>query len=69
MIQSFLFVPVDITVSAGWTVTAVTAKDHSFDTGNIAGHATGTFTAPTASGSYPYICAIHPFMTGTLTVN
>jgi plastocyanin len=78
MIQNFLFAPEGLTVAPGATVTVVnqdtanhtlTEKDHSFDTGNIPGNATGTFTAPTKAGTYPYICAIHPFMTGTLTVS
>ena len=76
-IQNFLFVPGTLTVPAGATVTVnnqdganhtLTANDGSFDTGNIPGHATGRFTAPKKPGSYPYKCAIHPFMTGTLTV-
>ncbi len=76
-ISDFLFVPQTLTVPAGAVVTVanqdganhtVTATDGSFDTGNIAGHATGTFTAPTTPGSYPYKCAIHPFMTGKVTV-
>ncbi len=77
VIREFAFVPESLTVAAGATVTVdnqdganhtVTATDGSFDTGNIPGHATSTFTAPTKPGSYPYKCAIHPFMTGTLTV-
>ncbi len=77
MIRDFMFSPVDVTVAPGATVTIVnqdsanhtlSATDHSFDTGNIPGNATGTFTAPTRPGTYSYICAIHPFMTGTLTV-
>lgn len=78
VIANFLFAPADLTVAPGATVTVVnrdganhtlTAKDHSFDTGNIPGNATGTFTAPTKPGTYPYVCAIHPFMTATLTVS
>lgn len=77
VIQNFLFAPDTLTVPAGATVTVInqdganhtiTANDGSFDTGNIAGKATGTFTAPSKPGTYPYKCAIHPFMTGTLTV-
>ncbi|MFJ9011640.1 cupredoxin domain-containing protein [Streptomyces canus] len=40
----------------------------AFDTGNIDGGKTGTFTAPTKSGSYPFICTFHPNMKGTLIV-
>jgi plastocyanin len=42
---------------------------HLFDTGNIAGGGgTGTFTAPTKPGSYPFGCHYHPSMAGTLVV-
>jgi plastocyanin len=44
-------------------------KNHKFDTGNINGNgATGTFTAPTTPGSYPFGCTHHPNMAGTLVV-
>jgi plastocyanin len=68
-----------LTVKAGQKVT-VTNKDsvahtltdkqtHKFDTGNIAGNGgTGTFTAPTTPGSYPFGCRYHPDMHGTLVV-
>ncbi|MER6298059.1 cupredoxin family copper-binding protein [Kitasatospora sp. NPDC001539] len=75
-IRNFAFEPAALTVSPGQTVTVVnqdsvphtlTASDKSFDTGTIAAGATGTFTVP-QSGTHPYICTIHPFMHGTLTV-
>lgn len=77
VIKNYLFVPDPVSVPAGATVMVdnqdgsnhtVTATDGSFDTGNIPGHATGRFTAPSKPGSYPYKCAIHPFMKATLTV-
>jgi plastocyanin len=80
VIKNFAFVPADLTVSPGatitvhnedpatHTVTAVSPHDKVFDTGDIAGGATKTFTAPSSAGSYPYICEIHQFMHGTLTV-
>jgi plastocyanin len=44
-------------------------KTHKFDTGNVAGSGgTGTFTAPTKPGSYPFGCDYHPEMAGTLVV-
>ncbi|MEV7026201.1 cupredoxin family copper-binding protein [Kitasatospora sp. NPDC093558] len=76
-IKNFAFEPASLTVSPGQTVTVVnrdstthtvTASDKSFDTGNIAPGATATFTAPQQAGAHPYICTIHPFMHGTLTV-
>jgi plastocyanin len=80
VIKNFAFVPGDLTVSPGatitvrnedpttHTVTAVSPHDKVFDTGDIAGGATKTFTAPNSAGSYHYICEIHQFMQGTLTV-
>jgi plastocyanin len=79
VIDNFAFAPGTLTVKPGakvtvtnkdtttHTVTATTGK--AFDTGNVAPGASGTFTAPTKPGSYPYICSIHPFMKGTLTVS
>jgi plastocyanin len=68
----------DLTVKAGATVT-VANKDivahtltdkqtHKFDTQNIDGGGTGTFTAPTEPGSYPFGCTYHPEMAGILVV-
>lgn len=77
-IKNFAFNPSSLTVAPGavvtvtnsdsttHTVTATGAK--AFDTGGVSPGKTTTFTAPTKAGSYPYICTIHPFMKGTLTV-
>ncbi|MFK7917905.1 MAG: cupredoxin domain-containing protein [Ilumatobacter sp.] len=46
----------------------LSASDGAFDTGNIAGEATSTVTAPSEPGTYDFVCNIHPSMTGTLTV-
>ncbi|WP_240134750.1 cupredoxin domain-containing protein [Streptomyces sp. MUM 178J] len=77
-IRDFAFTPPTLTVSPGATVTVVnqdsashtvTATDgESFDTGEIAGGRSATFTAPDTPGTYPFFCSIHPRMTGTLTV-
>jgi plastocyanin len=46
----------------------VTADDgHSFDTGALAVGASQRVSVR-KPGSYPYHCAIHPFMHGTLVV-
>ncbi|MFG1806783.1 cupredoxin domain-containing protein [Streptomyces sp. NPDC049040] len=77
-IKNFAFGPGTLTVKPGSVVT-VTNNDSTthtltatgakaFDTGDIAAGKTVTFTAPAKAGSYPYICTIHPFMKGTLTV-
>lgn len=44
-----------------------TAKDKSFDTGNIAAGSSGSATIK-GQGKIDYFCTIHPTMTGTLTV-
>ncbi|MFJ9948291.1 cupredoxin domain-containing protein [Kitasatospora sp. NPDC091207] len=77
-IRNFLFEPAALTLSPGATLTVtnqdstahtLTADDKSFDTGTIAPGATATITAPQQSGPHAYICTIHPFMHGTLTVS
>jgi plastocyanin len=77
VIKNFAFVPDSLTVAPATKITVinedqaphtVTANDKSFDTGTIAGGQRGEFTAPTKPGTYPYICTIHQYMTGTLIV-
>ena len=46
----------------------VTSDTGLFNSGNLNGGMTFVMTFPT-SGSYPYHCAYHPYMTGTITVN
>lgn len=75
-IVDFAFDPAELTVAAGTTVTwanadsvphTATAEDGSFDTSTIDGGASASHTFATP-GTYPYICAFHPNMTGTITV-
>ena len=78
IIKNFAFQPADLTVSPGTkvtvtnedstthTVTATGAKP--FDTGDIAPGKSVTFTAPATPAAYSYICEIHQYMQGTLTV-
>ncbi|HEV2633507.1 MAG TPA: cupredoxin domain-containing protein [Actinocrinis sp.] len=78
VIKNFAFAPASLTVAPGakvtvtnddtvaHTVTATGSK--AFDTGDIGGGKTVTFTAPSADGSYAYICSIHQYMQGTLIV-
>ncbi|MBB4945269.1 plastocyanin [Kitasatospora gansuensis] len=77
-IKEFTFGPDKFTVSPGAKVTVVNEDSTAhtltatgkggFDSGTIGGGKTATFTAPTAPGSYPFICSLHQFMKGTLTV-
>lgn len=75
-IAGFKFNPEPVTVDVGtkvsWTNVdsaphTATADDGSFDTGDIAEGGTGTavFDKP---GEFPYVCDIHPYMTGTVVV-
>jgi plastocyanin len=76
-ISNFMFSPMDLSVAPGATV-SVTNKDSAthtltatggqFNTGNITQNQTKTFTAPTKAGTYHYICNIHQYMMGTITV-
>ena len=80
VIKNFAFSPSELTVAPGTkvtvrnedsathTLTAAAPHDRVFDTGDLAGGATTTFTAPATPGSYSYICLMHQFMHGTLTV-
>ena len=75
-IVDFAFIPAALTVKVGatvaWTNKDAIAHTVDFTTGGIRSSAlnqneqfTHTFTAP---GTYGYICSIHPFMHGSVTV-
>ncbi|WP_405591642.1 cupredoxin domain-containing protein [Streptomyces sp. NBC_01190] len=78
IIQNFAFKPAKMTVAPGTkvtvmnkdstthTLTAITGK--AWNTGDIAAGKKKTFTAPKKTGKFDYMCTIHPFMKGTLTV-
>ncbi|MFA5004271.1 MAG: cupredoxin family copper-binding protein [Candidatus Saccharimonadales bacterium] len=77
-IEGFAFSPADITVKKGSTVTwtnkdsathTVTENDGQTgpDSGNLANGKSYSFTFAT-TGTFKYHCAIHPSMTGTVTV-
>ncbi len=76
-IVDFNYKPADLKVKAGTTVTftnedsfahTVTAKDKSFDSGNMDKDATFEMEFATA-GTFEYLCAIHNSMTGKVTVS
>lgn len=75
-IEDFAYV-VPESVSPGATVTVmnvdseahtVTADEGDAFDAVVTGSATGTFTAPTTPGSYPFFCAYHSNMRGVLVV-
>jgi plastocyanin len=79
VIKNFAFSPASLTVSPGAVVTVhnedsvthtLTDKADSklFNTGPVSPGQTKTFKAPDNPGSYPFLCTIHQFMTGTLVV-
>ena len=75
-IQNFAFSPATTRVNVGDTVTwtnrdqaphTATSTTGAFDTGTLAMGQSGSHTF-TQAGTYPYFCAIHPQMTGTVVV-
>jgi plastocyanin len=73
-IKGFAFGPSNVTVKVGQKVTWTNQDDapHTvtggeLDSGTLAKGASFSFT-PTKAGAIAYICAIHPSMKGTLTV-
>lgn len=75
-IDNFTFMPPELTISVGDTVTwandqgaahTVTADDGGFDSGNLAQGAEFTRTFD-AAGTFAYHCTIHPSMIGAITV-
>lgn len=75
-IANMAFTPPTLTVKVGQTVTwvnhdeephTVAAGDGSFHSPGMDANGTFTFTF-TKPGTYDYVCSIHPFMHGTVTV-
>jgi plastocyanin len=75
-IVDFAFDPAAVEIPVGATVTwtntgaathTATASDGTFDSGELAPGASFSHTFA-AAGTFPYICQIHPQMTGTVTV-
>jgi plastocyanin len=76
-ISDFKFTPGTITVHVGDTVTwtnngptdhTATANDGSFNTGTLKKGQSASHTF-TKTGTFAYICSIHPFMKGTIVVD
>jgi plastocyanin len=77
-IKGFAFSPDSLTVKPGQEITVtnkdsakhtITADDMSFDSKDLGLNKTYTFKAPAKAGKYTYICDIHQYMKGTLTVS
>ncbi|MEV6520380.1 cupredoxin family copper-binding protein [Longispora sp. NPDC051575] len=75
-VRNFTFTPQNLSVPVGAKVTwkfedgakhNVKASDGYFASADLSGGATYAFTF-TKAGTYPYICGLHQYMTGTITV-
>jgi plastocyanin len=75
-IRNFKYEPAILKINADETVKFInedeephtaTAENGSFDSKALDTNQAFTYTF-TKAGSYPYICAIHPFMKGSITV-
>lgn len=71
-----IFRPASVTIGAGGSVTfrnddgrdhTATGRSGAFDTGTLGPGETARRSFPTA-GSFPFLCLLHPDMTGTVTV-
>ena len=78
VISNFMFLPAVQKVRPGQTVTVVnrdqvahtvSSSSGGFSTGDIPAGGSASFTAPDRPGTFPYICSIHQYMSGTLTVS
>lgn len=76
VISGFAFEPASLTIAAGDAVVFVnedgaphtaTSTQDLFDTGRLSRGQEATLTFPGA-GTFDYFCAIHPSMTGQITV-
>jgi plastocyanin len=76
-ILNFMFHPMSLTVSPGASISVtnkdavthtLTATGGQFNTGDIDQNQTKTIAAPSKPGVYHYICNIHQYMMGTITV-
>jgi plastocyanin len=75
-IRNFKFEPANLAIAVGKTVQFInvdeephtaTSTDGAFNSKALDTNQTWNYTA-TKPGTYPYICSVHPFMKGTLTV-
>lgn len=77
-IKNFAYTPVLIKVKPGEVIQVInedgvahtlSARNNSFNTGDILPGEKVAFKAPTKPGSYRYYCEIHQYMEGTLVVH
>jgi plastocyanin len=76
VMQAVAFAPTEVTIALGDSVRWInndpfphtaTARGDGFDSKSIAPEGAWTFTPP-ARGEFPYVCSLHPTMTGVLRV-
>jgi plastocyanin len=77
-ITNFMYEPMSDEVAPGATITVsnkdsvthtLSSTDGTFNTGDIAAGHSATFHAPRHPGTYHFICDIHQYMMGTITVS
>jgi plastocyanin len=77
LIDNFSFAPDGVVVAPGSKITVVnrgttthtvTAVDKLFDSGAVPPGRSVTITAPSTPGKYRYVCMIHEYLTGFVTV-
>ncbi|MGE5521135.1 MAG: cupredoxin domain-containing protein [Candidatus Dadabacteria bacterium] len=77
-ISGFTFAPATLTVKSGTVIKitnndtaphTVTADNNNFNSGNIPGNGGTATITPTTVGTFPFHCAYHSSMVGTLTVS
>jgi plastocyanin len=76
-IQTYMFMPAHPSIHVGDSIRVTnrdaaphtfTDKGGSFDTGQLGQNASKTLRF-TRAGTFSFLCTVHPFMTGTLTVS
>lgn len=71
VVENYTFAPLSVAAGSVVKLENRDAEPHTISSpdGSIRFDGeTGTFTAPAAAGTYDFVCGVHAFMEGTLTV-